>query len=298
MTAAAIAALLLTGLAACGGDDGGAEGGLSDALGAVSASPAAEQSFAFTDLSAVREVAEVPTPGEPFDPSFRRWLVPATLGAPAITQNLMSIEGGQDVDLYGAERFVTIGFGGDGATRIDGFQGDSAPLTGLLDASTAEGDTVVIADEEAARDAALGDGDERLGDRAEYAAAADCLGDVLAAQISPAQQVGVPADAGKLVAVGVRGGDEPADVLCVVGDGDQAERSEQALRSALDPDAVSRATNRHISDEVEDVAFATGGDGDHRWARVITTPHADSQMGYLYRSVYQMMLARSWYGSS
>jgi hypothetical protein len=298
-TTALIAALALAGLSGCGDSGGGSGGGLSDALNAVDAGPASERSFAYTDLAALREVTDLPAPGQRIDRDFMRWNVPATLGAPMLTQRAFGRAGDEGVDLFAADRFVTIGLGGkEGATRIDGFEGDAAPLTGLLDASAAEGDTVVVAGEPALRDAALGKGDERLGDRDDYAAAADCLGDVLAAQISPARLAGFPPDSGDLVAIGVGGGDDPSETLCVVGDAGQVQRSDPALRRALDPDAVSVATNRHISDEVKDVAFATGGEGDHRWARVEVTPDADAQLGYLYRSVYVMLLPRTWFGGS
>lgn len=291
-------ALLLTGLTGCGGDGGGGSGGLSDALDAVSATPAAEQSFAYTDVAAVRDETQLPQPGRKLDPGFMRWNVPATLGAPLLAQRAFEIRGpdGQNVDLFAADRFITIGFGGDAATRIDGFDGATEPLTRLMDASTAKDGTVVVAAEAGARDAALGQGGDALGSRDEYAAAADCLGDVLAAQISPAKTSGFPEDAGDLVAVGVRGGDEPADVLCVVGDGDQVKRTEAALHAGLDPDAVSRATNRHISDEVAKVEFATGDSDGRAWARVEAFPKSDGRLGYLYRAVYQMLLARTWFG--
>lgn len=291
------AAIALSGLSACGDSSNDGSGGLTDALNAVSSGSASEQSFAYTDVAALRNVTELPTPGERVDPGFMRWNVPASLGAPALTQRAFSLSDGKGVDLFSADRFVTIGLGGDGATRIDGLAGDTAPLTELADASAAQDGTVVVADEAAARDAALGQGDEPLGDRADYAAAADCLGDVVAAQIGPAQQAGFPADAGTLVAVGVRGGDAPADVLCVVGDADQAKRSDAALRQALDPDAVSRVTNRRISDEVERVAFATGDSDDRHWARVETTPKADAPLGYLFRAVYHMLLPRTWFAN-
>jgi hypothetical protein len=299
MTLAVLAAAAaVTSLSACGGDDGGGSGGLHDALDAVSAGPASERSFAYTDVASLRDVTDLPKPGGRFDPDFMRWNVPASIGAPALTQRAFSVREGQGVDLFSADRFVTIGFGGDGATRIDGFDGDAEALTSLMDASTAQGGTVVVAGDAPARDAALGQGDEALGDRAEYAAAADCLGDVLAAQIGPARSAGFPPDAAELVAVGVRGGDDPADVLCVVGDEQQAKQADDTLRRALDPDAVSRATNRHISDEVDEVTFATGDSSGRHWARVEATPKADAQLGYLFRAVYVMLLPRTWFGEA
>jgi hypothetical protein len=289
------AALALTGLSACGGDDnGGGSGGLSDALDAVSAGPASEQSFAYTDVAGLRDETELPAPGQRIDRGFMRWNVPASLGAPTLTQRAFSIGGGEGVDLFSADRFITIGFGGDGATRIDGFDGDAKPLTGLQDASAAEDGTVVVADEADARDAALGQSGDPLGDRAEYAAAAACLGDVLAAEIGPAKLAGFPADAGAVVAVGVRGGDDPTDVLCVVGDGDQAQRADAALRKAIDPDADG--ADGRLADSFASVEFATGDSNGRHWTRVEGAAKADGQLGALYRAVYQMMLPRAWFG--
>jgi hypothetical protein len=294
MTTTLAATIALVGLAGCGGSgDGGGGGGLDDALHAVSAGPASEQSFAYTDLAALRDVTELPKPGGRLDRDFMRWNVPASLGAPMLTQRMFSIGDGKGVDLFSADRFVTIGVGGDGATRIDGFSGDTGALTDLQDASTADGDTVVVADEPAARDEALGKGGDPLGDRAEYAAAADCLGDVLAAQVSPAQTTGFPREAGDLVAVGVRGGDEPADVLCVVGDADQTKQADAALRKALDTGAGG--ADQRLTDTFASVEFAGGDSGDRHWVRVQGTAKADGQLGALYRAIYQMLLPRAWF---
>jgi hypothetical protein len=83
-----------------------------------------------------------------------------------------------------------------------------------------------------------------------------------------------------------------------VGDDEQAQQAEETLRRALDPDAVSRATNRHISDEVDEVAFATGDSNGGHWARVEATRKADAQLGYLFRAVYVMLLPRTWFGEA
>jgi hypothetical protein len=296
-TAILLAALSLAGLSACGDSGDGGSGGLAGALGAVSAGSASEQSFAYTDVAALRDETDLPKPGTRLDRDFMRWNIPASLGAPTLTQRMFSLGDGKAVDLFSADRFVTIGVGGDGATRIDGFDGDTGPLTDLQGASSAEDGTVVVAGASAARDEALGEGGERLGDQAGYATVADCLGDVLAAQIGPARSAGFPQEAGDLVAIGVRGGSDPVDVLCVVGDDAQAQRADGALRKGLDPDGVSPATRRRLADEFDKVAFATGGSDGRHWARAEVTPKADGQLGYLYRAVYQLQLPRAWFSA-
>lgn len=285
---AVVATIALGGLTACGGDQDSGGGGLSDALDSVSSGPASEQYFAFTDVAALREVTDLPRPGERVDDvrEAMRWSVPSTLGSPVLTQS--SREG---VDVYSADRLMTIGTGGDMATRVDGLDGDAAVLTRTADISSADDGTVVLASSEETRDAMLGDGGDALGDRAEYAAAADCLGDVVAAALLPGKTAGGDV---QLVAIGVRGGDDPVEVLCAVGDGDQAERAADALRAHLDPDATEGVTRRRLADLIGDAQVDTG-DGDGRdWARVVVTPKEDARLGFLIQAALVQRQLEEW----
>src|SRR3954451_5178652 len=99
-TTTLIAALVaLGGLAACGDEGGGgANGGLQDALDAVSAGPASKKYFAFTDIATIGDTVDLPREGDRPDPAFMRWSLPVELGAPAFAQRA---------------------FGGSDATRID-----------------------------------------------------------------------------------------------------------------------------------------------------------------------------------
>jgi hypothetical protein len=298
-TACVFATLALTGASACGGDDDDAGGGgLGEALGAVSAGPVSETYFAYSDMPAIGDEVELPRPGARPDASLLRWRTPMTLGGPALAN--LAFRGGDDeqrLDVYTADRLLTIGAGGDTASRADGLDDtpDRAALESLAEAASSEDGTVVVATSGGALDEALGEGDEPLGDRSEYRSASDCLGDVVAAAVMPARSAGAPPDAGPLIAIGVRGGDDPLEVLCVVGDGDQARRASEALRAHLDPEAVSRVTNRHISDEVAEARFDTGDAADREWARVVVTPKADAPLGYLYRAALVQRQLEEWF---
>jgi hypothetical protein len=270
-TAVLSAALALTVLSACGGDDdGGDSGGLSTALDAVSAGPSSQQYFAYSDVAALRDIAG--TPGA--DETFRRWAIPLSLGAPALTQRARP----GDLDVFSAERFLTVGAGGDNAARADGIEGDTKALTDGADAASDKDGTIAVATSDQALAEVLGQGDAPLGDRDEYAAAAGCLDDVVAAAVGP-----IPKGDYALVAIGTRGGDDPVDVLCIIGDAGQAQRAADGLGAA----------EQLAGDEI-----ATGEGDGHSWARVVHTPQADDPLGFFYRGVFQARLLERWLGST
>jgi hypothetical protein len=273
--------LAVGGLTACGGDSDGGSAGLGDALDTVSAGRSSQLSFAYSDVAALREATELPAPDKQVEDvkELRRWSVPATMGAPALTQQLVITRGDRKgIDLYSADRFITIGVG-DLATRIDGFEDDPEALARFGDASSAKDGTVVVASDPEGRDELLGQGDEKLGDRAEYAAAAACLGDVVSATILSARAAGAPEDAAQIVGIGVRGGDEPTDVLCVVGDEGQAKRAADGLGKVQD---------------LDDAKVDTGDTDGRSWARAVVTPAADEPLGSFYLGALQQMRLRDW----
>jgi hypothetical protein len=106
---------------------------------------------------------------------------------------------------------------------------------------------VVLAISDRARAALLGRGD-RLLDEPVYRAAADCLGDVIAARIIPDKLL-VSSELGiDLLAVGV--GDE-GEVLCVLGGtAERADEVASALKHSLAPDARDPASGERIGDSV------------------------------------------------
>jgi hypothetical protein len=242
---------------------------VSDALDAVSAGPSSQQYFAYSDVSAVRDAAGTP---DVSDATLRRWSVPLSLGAPALTQRGRRGE----LDVFSAERFLTVGAGGDNASRADGLEGDAKMLTEGVDASSSEDGTVAVGTSDQALDEVLGRGDAPLGDRDEYAAASGCLGDVVAAAVAS-----VPKGDYDLVAIGTRGGDDPVDVLCIVGDAAQASRAADALGQTEELDG----------DEV-----TTGESGEQHWTRVVHATEEDEPLGFFYRSVFQALLLERWLG--
>lgn len=264
--------LALAGLSACGDSGGGgSDAGLRDALDDVSAGPSSERYFAYTDVAAVRDAASTP---EISSETFRRWATPLSLGAPQLTQRRRP--GG--VDVFSADRYLSVGAGGDTASRADGLDGDTAALTeGIEDASSEDG-TVAIATSPAALEEVLGDGDAPLGDREGYATSAACLGDVVAAAVGP-----IPDGDHDLVAIGMRGGDDPVDVLCIIGDADQVARA---------ADALGRA------EQLAGAPVETGDSDGRNWARVLRTPEDNEPLGFFYRGVFQAMLLPRWLGAS
>jgi hypothetical protein len=270
-TTVLLAALALTGLSACGGDGNGDSGGLDDALDAVSAGPSSEQYFAYSDVSRVREAAGT---SDLTNETFRRWATPLSLGAPQLTQRRRP--GG--VDVFSADRYLTVGAGGDSASRADGLEGDTAALTEGIEDAAVENGTVAVATSPAALKEVLGQSETPLGERAGYATSAACLSDVVAAAVGPA-----PGGDYDLVAIGVRGGDDPVDVLCIVGDADQAKRAADALGQA---------------EQLADAQVETGDSDGRSWARVLHTPAGTEPLGFFYRGVFQAMLLPRWLGSA
>jgi hypothetical protein len=123
---------------------------------------------------------------------------------------------------------------------------------GARDAFTA--DTTVLAISDTARATLLG-GAQLLVDNPTYAAAADCLGDVVAARVIPAKLVRSVELGVDLVALGIErpppGGSFGHEVICTVGgSAEVADRSAQALREALAPGATDPITDDDVSDAV------------------------------------------------
>ncbi len=123
---------------------------------------------------------------------------------------------------------------------------------GARDAFTA--DATVLAISDTAR-ATLAGGGQRLVDNPTYAAAADCLGDVVAARVIPAKLVRSAELGVDLIALGIErpppGGSFGHEVICTVGSSAEvADRSAEALRSALAPGAADPITDDAISGAV------------------------------------------------
>jgi hypothetical protein len=124
-------------------------------------------------------------------------------------------------------------------------------ISGLGARDAFSSDRTILAISDTARDALLGRGD-RLIDEPTYAAAADCLGDVIVARMIPdnlllSTDVGVNA-----VAIGVSGAKREA--LCVLGGtAGRAEAIAASLKMSLAPSAREPVTGNPIGDSVAHV---------------------------------------------
>ena len=125
-------------------------------------------------------------------------------------------------------------------------------------------DLTVLAISDMARAALLGHGD-RLIEETTYRAAADCLGDVVAARVVPdgllplrlevdrviTSELGVD-----LVAAGVRA--DRREILCVIGGTpERAEQVAKALGSSLAPDAREPGTHESIADSLSAIEISS-----------------------------------------
>jgi hypothetical protein len=289
-TAAFVAALPLVGLAGCGGSDSGSR--LSDALDSVSAGAAGQRYFAWSDQAAIEDAGGDLPSGAFSNDAEARWLTPRSVGVQPLVRDREP--GRDDLDIHENDQSLLLGLGSEGfAVRLDGAipgtwaSSDSRPKLKMVrvgdhtayaipqdeedpNVRLADGIRFVLAGNEvvaAATDATaltdvLGEGDTPLGDREGYAAAADCLGDVVSATVSPAAGLGLTG--ATLVATGTRAGDTPTDVLCVVGDQGQASAAAEALRGGLDPNAGEGFTAVEVD---------TGdSDGAHFARAVVTVP--------------------------
>jgi hypothetical protein len=152
----------------------------------------------------------------------------------------------------------------------------------------------VLAISETARAALLGRGG-RLIDQPTYRAAADCLGDVVAARMVPdklllSTELGVD-----LVGVGIG---RAGEVLCVLGGTHQRARTiAAALGRSLSPGARDPRTGEPISDLVGSVNVGTDSDDGVEVVRVELTPAVGSPRGFLFRAIARGSLAQLISGS-
>jgi hypothetical protein len=158
---------------------------------------------------------------------------------------------------------------------------DPLGQAGILNAAnriSAEGRTVAMASEDAQVTAVLGAG-RTLADEPEYRAAADCLGDVVSAEIYPARLFRL---ASSLVAVGTRASGQTLEwVACDVGVAPgEADGLVAGLRRRLAPEAKTPDSGARIGDTARLVGADSGQAADHTWVRAVTRSPGDGP-GYL-----------------
>jgi len=143
-------------------------------------------------------------------------------------------------------------------------------------------DLTVLAISEHARDVLLGRGD-RLLDEPTYRAAADCLGDVVAARMIPdklllSTELGIDQ-----VAIGVKADSE---VLCVLGGtAERADEVASALETSLAPDARDPESGERISDSVADVEVVSDSYEGVEVVRAEATLAAGESHGFFFGTV-------------
>ena len=141
----------------------------------------------------------------------------------------------------------------------------------------------VLAISDQARAALLGEGD-RLIDEPIYPAAADCLGDVVAARLVPDKHIISTELEVQLVAAGVRR--EGQEVLCVLGGTpERADKVAHSLEAGLALDARDPVSGEPISRSVEAVDIARDSYGDVEVVRAELILTASEPPGYLFGQI-------------
>jgi hypothetical protein len=161
------------------------------------------------------------------------------------------------------------------ARRPEGKMDIEDPLTeaGILNVANriaAAGRTVAMAAEDAQVTAVLGGG-RTLADEPEYQATADCLGDVVSAEIYPARLYRLTSS---VVAVGTRAGGQTLEwVACDVGVAPaEAGGLVAGLRKRLAPDAKTPDRRARIGDTVTLVGADSGQAAGRTWVRAVARP--------------------------
>jgi hypothetical protein len=89
----------------------------------------------------------------------------------------------------------------------------------------------------------------------------------------------------EVVAVGTRRTSEPVEVLCAVGDGDQADRAADALRKRLSLDSILPDTRQALGDIARETKIDTGEAEGRSYARAVLTLRDGRPRGFLQQSV-------------
>jgi hypothetical protein len=134
-----------------------------------------------------------------------------------------------------------------------------------------------------ARDSLLGRGD-RLIEQSIYRAAADCLGDVVAARMIPERLLLSTEFGVDLIAVGI--GADGREVLCVLGGtGERAAEIAAALESSLAPGAREPRTGQSMADLIEGANVATSPYEGVQVVRAVLTLAPGQSPGFLFGTV-------------
>jgi len=118
----------------------------------------------------------------------------------------------------------------------------------------------------------------------QVAAAAGCLGDVVAARLVLNNHTYLPNSGPDLLAFGVAA--EPADrtreVLCLIGDAERVGEAADALESAFAPGERDGVSEEAVGDLVQDAKTDVHDEGDSSVARVVITRASGTDPGFLF----------------
>lgn len=158
-----------------------------------------------------------------------------------------------------------------------------AGVNGLGAADAFGPDLTVLAISDRARAALLGQGG-RLIDEPVYRAAADCLGDAVAARVIPDKHILGVETGVDVFAVGLRG--DGSEALCAVGG--TAERADQiarALEGSLAAEARAPEGGEPIAQDLADAVISRGAFDGVEYARAELTRAADRDPGYVFGTI-------------
>ena len=165
--------------------------------------------------------------------------------------------------------------------------GPLAPFGALISRVALAPDSVVLTRFEPARASLTGDGGSFSPSPA-FEAAADCLGEVVAARTIPAAFTHNKLVSPDLIAIGVRPLNEdvpPREVLCAIDDSaDRSETQAAALERAFAAGASDPLTGAPIETEVEEAEVTREERGEYHVARAELEPADGAQPGLLFRA--------------
>ena len=322
----AVAALAL-GLAACSSDGSDSPSGLRAAMDSVPGNDAGRADFQYGDLARMRELGMIDPTGEPaFDPG---WLSVAGFGSGQLAQAALGLPDQLGLTLFAADTAVTIGRPPNTAVRIDGGV-DRDKINDKLAGFGAEprkfGDTeglslagdnelnrdnplvklgiVNLLDQVAVTDdqfyaspnsptlTALLDRGSSLLDTDGYDDLADCLGDVLAAEIFESADDDANA---AVYAVGVRNPKNKTaphdEVVCVLPRSGNTGTVKSALTKNMALSATDSRTNLQLSRFASKSQVAMSGDV----VQDTLTMKPDARPGFVLTAV-QTGQVRLWVG--
>jgi hypothetical protein len=233
----------------------------------IQASPVLRRRFGFDPLSAQRLIS--------IGGSYAFGLRLDGVGAPALRDALTRV-GGHEKESDGSQLLDVGPYAQVPAPLLQ------AGVLGLGARDVFDPELTVLAISLTARAALLGRGD-RLIDEPIYRAAADCLGEVVAARMINERHLLSVEFGVDLVAIGIA---RDREILCLLGgSADRALQIADNLRSSLAPDARDPRTDQPISDLIRRAEVTTGSYEEVPVVRAEITPLESRPSGFLFGAI-------------